>query len=193
MEKGTIPWQTRTVKAQFATREENGKKFIDCQFATFEGVYEIFPGCTESVDPGAFDGQLGGDVRCLVDHLTHLVLGRTTAGTLTLWTDERGLHGTVEINENDQDALNLYARVQRGDVTQCSFGFDTLEERHEVLPDGSVHYTLMKVRLYEVSIVTFPAYQDTSAASRAADVQAIRARRADAWKTQMKERLAKWR
>lgn len=171
------------------TREENGRLFIDCKFATFTGRYDMFPGCFETVDPGAFEGQLEGDIRCLVDHVTHLVLGRTVAGTLKLWLEADGLHGTVEINPDDTDAMNLYARVKRGDVSQCSFGFEILEEREETTPTGDVHFILVRVKLYEVSIVTFPAYEDTSAASRKRDVAAIRKRQADAWKTQMKARI----
>lgn len=79
-------------------------------------------GFTEQIDPHAFDDQLGGDVRALIDHDTRLVLGRTCAGTLTLRVDEHGLWGSIAVNEGDQDALNLYARVQRGDVSQCSIG-----------------------------------------------------------------------
>lgn len=76
-------------------------------------------GFTEQIDPHAFDDQLGGDVRALIDHDTRLVLGRTCAGTLTLRVDEHGLWGSIAVNEGDQDALNLYARVQRGDVSQA--------------------------------------------------------------------------
>ena len=130
-----------------------------------------------------------GDVRCLVDHVTHLVLGRTVAGTLKLWLEADGLHGTVEINPDDSDAMNLYARVKRGDVSQCSFGFEILEEREETTPAGDVNFILVRVQLYEVSIVTFPAYEDTSAASRKKDVEAIRKRQAEAWKSQMKARI----
>ena len=62
--------------------------------------------------------------------------------------------------------MNLYRRVQRGDVDQCSFGFSVESERRDVLPDGSVEYTLEKVRLVEVSVVTFPAYEETSVSAR---------------------------
>ena len=88
-------------------------------------------GATESIDEHAFDDALDDDIRCLTDHVTHLVLGRTKAGTLTLSIDNHGLFGEVEINENDQDAVNTYERVKRGDVSQCSFGFDILEEDYE--------------------------------------------------------------
>lgn len=56
-------------------------------------------GFTEQIDPHAFDDQLGGDVRALIDHDTRLVLGRTCAGTLTLRVDEHGLWGSIAVNE----------------------------------------------------------------------------------------------
>lgn len=126
--------QTRGGATRFETREENGKKKIEGYFAVFDSNYEIFDGATESIDRHAFDGALDGDIRALIDHETRLVLGRTTAGTMTLRVDEHGLWGSIEINEQDSDAMNLYARVQRGDVSQCSFGFDILQERTDVDP-----------------------------------------------------------
>ena len=179
--------QTRTIDARFRTRSENGEKRIEGYFATFTGVYEICPGCVERVDPHAFDACLEDDVRCLIDHDTRLVLGRTKAGTLELRADEEGLWGSVLINEDDQDALNLYARVQRGDVSQCSFGFDILEEDDEWNNEtGEGVFTIKKVKLYEVSCVTFPAYPDTEISARRLDVQ----RHAlEAWKKSRTARL----
>ena len=171
------------------TREENGRLFIDCKFATFTGRYDMFPGCFETVDPGAFEGQLEGDVRCLVDHVTHLVLGRTVAGTLKLWLEADGLHGTVEINPDDTDAMNLFARVKRGDVSQCSFGFEILEEREETTPTGDVHFILVRVKLYEVSIVTFPAYEDTNVTAREAQRAELNGQRLEDWKTSARQRI----
>lgn len=98
----------------------------------------MWPGAYETIDPGAFDGALGDDIRCLIDHDTRLMLGRNRSGTLMLRVDEKGLWGSVEINPDDQDAMNLYARVQRGDVSQCSFGFDILEEETEYQEKGGV-------------------------------------------------------
>lgn len=165
---------------------------IEGYFSTFDGVYEIWPGATESVDPHAFDDALQDDVRCLIDHDTRLVLGRNTSGTLQLRVDEHGLWFSVDINPDDTDAMNLYARVQRGDVSGCSFGFDILEEETERRKDGSVHWTIKKVKLYEGSICTFPAYQDTSAEARRDDYKAIRRREVAQWKADMKERMSKW-
>ena len=116
------------------------------------------------------------------------MLGRTKSGTLALSLDSYGLKGVVEINEKDQDALNLYARVQRGDVTQCSVGFDILREDYTLNPDGTQHWTIREVKLYEGSIVTFPAYEKTEAVARSYR----RAQSFDCWKNRMKERMHKW-
>lgn len=181
--------QVRSMPTEFRAAEEEGKKVIEGYFAVFGDVYELWPGATESVDPHAFDEALDGDIRALIDHQTHLVLGRNKSGTLGLKVDNRGLWGRIEVNDYDTDATNLYARVQRGDVTQCSFGFDLLEENTDLRPDGTVHWTIKKVKLWEVSCVTFPAYQDTSIAARADQYNQLKKRQVDAWRESLKERI----
>lgn len=94
--------QARSVPLQFKTRsEEDGEKYISGYFAVFNSNYEMWEGATESVDVHAFDNTLQDDIRCLIDHDTHLVLGRTKSGTLTLKVDEKGLWGEVKINQAD--------------------------------------------------------------------------------------------
>ena len=115
------------------------------------------------------------------------------AGTLTLREDAHGLYGTIQINEQDTDAMNLYARVQRGDVSQCSFGFDIKSEEFVENPDGSVRWIIKDVVLYEVSVCTFPAYAETSVEARKNDLDTIRRREGELWKTKMKERINKCR
>ena len=181
--------QTRMRQTEFRAAETDGRKVIDGYFAVFGDIYELWPGATESIDPHAFDETLGDDIRALIDHETRLVLGRNKAGTLDLKVDSRGLWADIDINENDTDAMNLYARVQRGDVSQASFGFDILQEETDIREDGSVHWTIKKVKLYEVSCVTFPAYKDTSISARKAQYEQIRQRQVDAWRALMKERL----
>ena len=78
--------------------------------------------------------------------------------------------------------MNLYARVQRGDVDQCSFGFDILSEDYDVRDDGSVHWTIKKVKLYEVSVCTFPAYEETNVQARSAERDEIKRKALEAWK-----------
>lgn len=183
--------QIRSQTSKFTTRTlETGEPIIEGYFAVFNSDYPIWEGAVEQVAPGAFSETLGGDIRALCDHDTRIVLGRTTAGTLTLTEDERGLYGVIKINPADTEAMNLYARVQRGDVSQCSFGFDITQEDYIVNPDGSELWLIRKVVLYEVSVVTFPAYEETSVSARA-DTPARRERRLDAWKQKMKERISK--
>ena len=192
MEKNRLIRQMRCQPTKFRAAETDGKKYIEGYFAVFDGVYELWPGATESIDSKAFDGALDDDVRALINHDTTLVLGRNKAGTLELKVDKKGLWGRIEINEKDQDAMNLYARVERGDVDQCSFGFDILEEDTEYKDDGSVHWTIKKVKLYEVSVVTFPAYEDTSVQARKKDFEQIKRRQVEKWKSERKERIKKW-
>nr|DAL51016.1 MAG TPA_asm: prohead serine protease [Caudoviricetes sp.] len=181
--------QVRAAPSKFQTRDDGGELYIEGYFAVFGSIYELWPGGTESIAPGAFAETLGNDVRALVDHDTRLVLGRSKAGTLELREDAHGLWGKVRINPNDSDAMNLYSRVQRGDVDQCSFGFDIVREDTEIHEDGSVHWTLLEVELYEVSVVTFPAYEETSVAARKRDYEEIERRRAEAWRAEMTEKL----
>ena len=108
---------------------------------------------------------------------------------MELKEDEHGLWGDITINPNDVDAMNLYERVKRGDVDQCSFGFEIVGEETDYRPDGSVHWTLTDVELHEVSACTFPAYKETNISARCAERDEIKARDLEAWKTKMKEAL----
>ena len=181
--------QMRTIGTDFKTREDGEDLIIEGYFAVFNSDYEIAPGLTESIAPGAFQNSLANDVRALTNHDTTLVLGRTKAHTLEISEDSHGLFGRVKINPNDQDAMNLYQRVKRGDVDQCSFGFDITEEEASYREDGSAHWTIKDVILYEVSCCTFPAYQETSISARSAERDEAMKRRAEAWKNNMLARL----
>lgn len=181
--------QMRTSASQFETREDGEGLYIEGYFSVFNSNYEIWPGATESVAPGAFANTLSDDVRALINHDTTLVLGRNKAGTLELREDARGLWGKITINPNDSDAMNLYERVKRGDVDQCSFGFDIVKEDTEFREDGSIHWTIREVKLYEVSCCTFPAYEDTSISARERDFEEIKKRKTEAWRVELKNRL----
>lgn len=181
--------QLRTATTEFETREENDEMIIEGYFAVFNSNYDIFPGATESIAPGAFTNTLSGDVRALINHDTTLVIGRTKAGTLELKEDARGLWGRVRINPKDQDAVNAWERTKRGDVDQCSFGFDIVDEETDYREDGSVHWTIKEVKLYEVSLCTFPAYEETAVKARERDLAEIRARKKEAWQQSMLSKL----
>lgn len=173
----------------FLTRAEDGNLYIEGYFAVYNARYDLWDGAYETIAPGAFDGETDGDVRALANHETTLVLGRTTAGTLTLRTDDRGLWGSIVVNQQDQDAMNLYERVRRGDVSQCSFGFDILDQDVQYQDGEPTVWTIRKVKLYEVSVVTFPAYPETSVTVRRRDYEDIQRKRAEAWRHQALEKL----
>lgn len=182
--------QVRNMPTAFETREaDDGSLHITGYFSVFNSVYEIAPGMSESVAPGAFQSSLGSDIRALTNHDTTLVLGRTTAGTLQLMEDDTGLWGDITINPKDSDAMNAYERVKRGDVNQCSFGFRILKEKTDVRSDGSVHWTILDVELFEVSVCTFPAYKDTNIQARSAERAEIQERSFSAWKDNFLRRL----
>ena len=182
--------QVRCVAQQFQTRSANDDLFIEGYFSVFNSEYPLWEGASEIVKPGAFTNSVSGDVRALINHDSNLVLGRTKAGTLTLRQDERGLWGSIRINRDDVDAMNLYARVQRGDVDQCSFGFDIKRETFVDLGDGKCRWEIEEVDpLYEVSVCTFPAYTETSVSARKQDLAEIEKRRAEAWRSDMKKKL----
>ena len=182
--------QVRCVTQKFQTREAGNDLFIDGYYAVFNSEYQLWEGASEIIKPGAFTNSVSGDVRALINHDTTLVLGRTKPGTLTLRQDERGLWGSIRINRDDVDAMNLYARVQRGDVDQCSFGFDIKRETFVDLGDGKCRWEIEEVDpLYEVSVCTFPAYTETSVSARKQDLAEIEKRRAQAWRSDMKKKL----
>ena len=182
--------QVRCVAQQFQTRSANDDLFIEGYFSVFNSEYPLWEGASEIVKPGAFTNSVSGDVRALINHDSSLVLGRTKAGTLTLRQDERGLWGSIRINRDDVDAMNLYSRVQRGDVDQCSFGFDIKRETFVDLGDGKCRWEIEEVDpLYEVSVCTFPAYTETSVSARKQDLAEIEKRRAEAWRSDMKKKL----
>ena len=100
--------------------------------------------------------------------------------------------GQIKINSKDTDAVNVYERIARGDITGCSFGFDIESEERDIREDGSVHYTITKVNpLFEVSPCVFPAYEATNISSRGRDLEEIKKRSLQAWKDQMLERVKK--
>lgn len=133
--------------------------------AVFDQLSEDLGGFRERIAPGAFRRSVeSGDVRALWEHNPQYVLGRTRAGTLALAEDARGLR--VEIRPPDTVwAGDLRRSLERGDVNQMSFGFTVRDETWDQ-EDGATVRTLKDVDLFDVSIVTFPAYPQTSAEAR---------------------------
>lgn len=176
---------------EFKTREDSGEMVIEGYFAVFNSDYEMWEGASESIAPGAFTSSLGGDIRGLTNHDTTLVLGRTKAHTLELKEDTHGLWGRITINPKDSDAVNTYERVKRGDVDQCSIGFMIRSEKTDFRDDGTIHWTITDVDLFEVSVCTFPAYEETGVSARHKDAEELKKRASEAWKLKMADRLNK--
>lgn len=185
--------QTRSVNFEMCklkTRAEGDTdKFIEGYFIVYNRETELWPGYFEQVAPEALNNTLGNDIRALINHDTTLVLGRNKANTLDLKSDGHGLFGSVKINPNDIDAMNLYERVSRGDVDQCSFGFNIGNEEDDFRKDGTIHTILKEIDLWEVSIVTFPAYEETGVQARKKNFEQQREKQLDVRKKKLKERL----
>ena len=181
-------------------REEGGKRYLEGYFAVFGETYQVWDGWTETIERGAFARYLatGEDVKVLWNHDSNIVLGSTGNGTASLREDETGLFGSVEINENDSEAVSAYARVDRGDVNGSSFGFEIARQEEWWDDEGIYHTKITEVDpLYEVSPCTFPAYKATSISARTKErlddarkrYEAAKERNRQEWRKKMKGRL----
>ncbi|MBQ9083640.1 MAG: HK97 family phage prohead protease [Clostridia bacterium] len=177
-------------------REENGKLYLEGYFARFHEPYVVCEGWEETIAPGAFADCLasGDDVKALWNHNADIVLGCTGNRTVLLSETASGLFGSIEINRNDSDAMNAYARILRRDVSGCSFGFDA--EFEDWFDENGIYHTRITrvTKLYEISPCTFPAYESTTIAARSRErLNEVREdfarRRRTAWRQQMRQEL----
>lgn len=137
--------------------------------AVFEKLSEEMWGFREKIAKGAFANSIkDDDVRALWNHDSNYVLGRNKSGTLELEEDEHGLRITIKPPDT-QWARDLVVSIDRGDVSQMSFGFETLTDEWDQSDKKNVVRTLKEVRLWDVSPVTFPAYTQTTVAVRTAE------------------------
>ena len=150
--------------------DESTEPAIDGYASVFDSWSEELGGnqpFRERVVKGAFEETIqNDDIRALFNHDPNYVLGRNKAGTLTLEEDDKGLR--VRINPPDtQWAKDLLVSIKRGDITQMSFGFTVILDRWNYEDNTDVR-ELLKVKLYDVSPVTFPAYTQTECGIRSA-------------------------
>ncbi|MBB3523091.1 HK97 family phage prohead protease [Rhizobium sp. BK456] len=161
----------KRIAQQIELRADDGTRTLTGYAAKFNiptGIADYF---VEQIAPGAFTETIKGDVRCLFNHDSDNVLGRTTSGTLRLWEDEIGLRFEVDLPDTSL-GRDIGKLVERRDISGCSFGFRAVKQTWDdtTHPPGR---TLEKVEISEISIVTFPAYPDTSVGLRS--LEAIRA------------------
>lgn len=123
-------------------------------------------GFWEQIAPEAVTKTLEeADIRFLVNHDPNLLLARNKAGTLRLSSDGTGLAVDADMAPVSY-AQDLAVLLERGDISQMSFAFEELAYKYEELDDGEALYTVTELRLFDVSVVTYPAYESTDAGLR---------------------------
>jgi len=157
------------------TREENGERIIEGYAAKYETETNIGP-FMESISRGAFDNVLENDVRALINHDPSLVIGRVSAGTLELTSDDVGLKYRVKLG-NQQYATDLYESIQRGDISQSSFAFTIKDQTWS--EDRSSRKVNEVAQLLDVSPVTYPAYKEATVVAREEEEEAKEIRTAE--------------
>ena len=181
-------------ESNFKTNEENEKLYIEGYFIKYNDETNLYGDVYEEIDKRAVDKSLKeNDIRGLWNHDTSLVLGRTGNNTLTLKSDDVGLYGRIEINREDPQAMGAYARVKRGDVSGCSFGFYPVEEEYQERSDGGHKFIIKSLDLFEVSAVTFPAYDSTEISARSKQIEQMKKRQLDAKKQEIRKRLEEFK
>lgn len=149
-----------------AAPKAEGELRFDGYAAVFGSPAHLWDDWNEEIEQGAFAEAIqNDDVRALFNHDMNYVLARNKAGTLQLEEDAHGLHFDL-VAPDTSWARDLYESVKRGDISQCSFAFavqnEEWDEEHKIRK-------IKKCRLFDVSIVTYPAYEDTDAHARSAE------------------------
>lgn len=169
-------------------RSEQDERVIEGYFALYESETELYEGVYEIISRGAFAETLNKDIRALWNHDTTKVLGRIGNGTLELKEDEKGLFARFKL-PNTSYADDLLELVKSGYVNQASFGFYINDEKIEELASGYFRWRINKIDLFEVSVVTFPAYENTSVSARSIEIEEMKKRKIDTKKIELKKRM----
>lgn len=143
---------------------ENQSLKVSGYAAVFNSKTSIGEYFDEMISPGAFSRTLSenGDIRALINHNFDKLIGRTKSGTLILSEDERGLKFEIDL-PNTTYATDLAVSMARGDINQCSFGFFATEESWDYSIEPALR-TVNEAELFEISIVSIPAYENTEVA-----------------------------
>lgn len=169
--------EVRSVNAALRTAPDSAFELVGLA-AAFNSLSGDLGGFKEVIAPGAFTRAIREkqDVRCLINHDASRILGRTKSGTLTLTQDSTGLRFLCKLDPTQQAHQDIFKAVKRGDIDQCSFSFALAEngDSFEQVSDGKggrfVQRTLKDVNLFDVAVVTYPAYPNgTSVQARSSN------------------------
>lgn len=176
----------------FRANENENKLYIEGYFIKYGEETNLFDDVYEEIDRKSVERSLlENDIRGLWNHDSNVVLGRTDNKTLILKSDDIGLWGEIEVNQDDPIAMGAYARIKRGDVAGCSFGFFPVKEDYEARAEGGKKFIIREMDLFEVSPCVFPAYPQTEISARKQDVEALRQEKINNRKDKLKEMLSK--
>jgi uncharacterized protein len=172
-DRGKMKHETRNFEADFELREEGEELRFVGYAAKFNSPSEDLGGFIETIEPGAFRRSLRSrnDVKLLVNHDMGRVVASTRGGTMKLYEDEIGLRVEASLAPTTE-GKDLAILLRRGDLSKMSFGFSVQKDAWN---NEMTQRTLKSVRLYEVSVVSMPAYGQTEAMMRSLDKAATRA------------------
>lgn len=163
-------WDLKGLTLRVLRKDDDSLPKVEGYAAVFNKDSEDM-GFIERIAPGAFKKALKtSDVRALFNHDSNIILGRTSAGTLELKEDKKGLMMSVTPPDTQLVRDMVLSPIERGDITQQSFGFTVKSDEWKEI-DGKVPIrTITEIgELFDVSPVTFPAYPDTAVALRSLD------------------------
>jgi len=140
--------RTSFLTSQFRAVEVEGKLFIEGYFIKYGVETNLFDDVYEEIDARSVEKSLKeNDIRALFNHDTNLLLGRTGNQTVALESRTVGLWGSIEVNKEDPDAMGAHARVKRGDVPGCSFGFYPLKQEAVKREGGGTKFIVREMEL----------------------------------------------
>lgn len=157
--------EKRTYKIEFRADEGEGRT-VSGYAAVYRSTSNELWGFEEIIEPGAFADADLSDVRALFNHDPNQILARTSSGTMKLENDETGLRYEFEMPDTTL-GRDLLTMIKRGDISQSSFAFTIKEDSWEEREDGLPLRHIRQIdKVYDVSPVTYPAYEQTSVTAR---------------------------
>jgi len=156
--------ERRCYNTEFRISKDN--KSAEGYVAVFNELSNKIDYFREKIRSGAFTKTIQeADIRALFNHNVNYVLGRNKAGTLELSEDSKGLYSRISF-PNTSYANDLRISIERGDINHMSFGFKVIKEDWSLDDEHGAIRELQEVKLFDISIVTFPAYPQTSVSLR---------------------------